>query len=124
MEQWSKIKGYEGYKGAENWEVSDAGNVRKFGEPYRPSIDSQGYAYFNLAPSGELVRVHRLVLLAFTGPPPKGWIATHLDRNRANNCLSNLAWVQRRDITLAKRKKKKASKHAHFEAWLAKKVKS
>jgi hypothetical protein len=37
--------------------------------------------------------VHRLVLLAFQGPPPSTlYMARHLDGNRANSRASNLAW--------------------------------
>lgn len=36
--------------------------------------------------------VHRLVLLAFVGPCPKGMVACHKDDNRRNNKRSNLRW--------------------------------
>lgn len=36
--------------------------------------------------------VHVLVLLAFRGPRPLGKMARHLDDDRDNNALSNLAW--------------------------------
>ena len=36
--------------------------------------------------------VHRLVLLAFVGPPPEGMECCHEDGDPANNCLSNLRW--------------------------------
>jgi hypothetical protein len=37
--------------------------------------------------------VHRLVLLAFVGPPPKGAVARHFpDRDPANNRPENLLW--------------------------------
>ncbi len=36
--------------------------------------------------------VHVLVLLAFKGLPPPGHEGAHLDGNRANNRVSNLAW--------------------------------
>lgn len=36
--------------------------------------------------------VHRLVLLAFVGPPLAGQMTRHLDGCKQNNHLSNLAW--------------------------------
>jgi len=40
----------------------------------------------------KLVKVHRLVLLAFVGAPPKGMEACHYDGDPQNNNLSNLRW--------------------------------
>lgn len=36
--------------------------------------------------------VHRLVLLAFVGPPPPGMVASHIDGNPSNNRPENLRW--------------------------------
>lgn len=36
--------------------------------------------------------VHKLVLMAFSGPPAQGLQARHLDGNQLNNDLSNLVW--------------------------------
>jgi predicted transcriptional regulator len=42
--------------------------------------------------------VHRAVLTAFRGPyPGKGFEARHLDGNKQNNRLGNLAWGTRRE---------------------------
>lgn len=38
------------------------------------------------------VKVHRLVLLAWVGPPEAGQIVRHLDGNKHNNTVGNLAW--------------------------------
>lgn len=40
--------------------------------------------------------VHRLVLLAFVGPPPAGCIACHNDGQTDNNTLANLRWDSHR----------------------------
>lgn len=37
-------------------------------------------------------RIHALVLEAFIGPRPSGYVCRHLDGNRTNNVPSNLAW--------------------------------
>lgn len=57
--------------------------------------NSQGYRRVYLPRDGEPARdqkVHRLVLEAFVGECPPGMLARHLDGNKANNHLSNLAW--------------------------------
>jgi hypothetical protein len=41
--------------------------------------------------------IHKLVLLAFVGPRPKGMDVSHLDGNRKNCILSNLVYESRRD---------------------------
>ena len=38
-------------------------------------------------------KLHRLVLIAFVGPPPKYKECHHKDHDKANNHLSNLEWV-------------------------------
>lgn len=38
------------------------------------------------------IYVHRLILLTFVGPCPKGMEGCHNDGNRSNNKLSNLRW--------------------------------
>jgi len=133
MEIWSKIKGYEGYCGGADWEVSDYGNLRHSGSPTEPKIDSQGYPYIQLCTGGELVRVHKLVLLAFVGPPPSSfWMAIHKDGNRINNTIENLLWGRRSDVPIRKalkpvsfkEKKKRALRGprfgGHFDEWLHK----
>jgi hypothetical protein len=61
----------------------------------KPGTDTYGYLQVGLCGRGGKVRtwkVHRLVLLAFVGPCPKGWLTRHLDGNRVNNNLENLQW--------------------------------
>jgi hypothetical protein len=52
------------------------------------------YIHVDLCKNGKIKkhRLHRLVLSVFINKPFKGAIARHLDGNRKNNCLSNLAW--------------------------------
>ncbi len=40
---------------------------------------------------------HRLVLIAFSGPRPDGMESRHLDGNRQNNSVENLAWGDKRE---------------------------
>ena len=57
----------------------------------KASPSDSGYARVTL--DGKKVRVHRLVLFAFRGPPPTSrHHGAHLDGDKANNRLDNLAW--------------------------------
>jgi hypothetical protein len=102
-EAWLPVPGYEGV-----YEVSDLGRVRSVdrtvtgragsprplrGKILRPYM-SRGYEIIQLARFGrrEYRPVHRLVLLAYVGPPPLGHEACHGDGDRVNNRLANLRW--------------------------------
>jgi hypothetical protein len=63
----------------------------------KPKLDSVGYLALQLHVQGKPgkprhFRVHRLVLEAFVGPRPKGYVCCHADGTRTNNALSNLRW--------------------------------
>jgi hypothetical protein len=100
-EVWKAIPDYLGY------EVSDHGRVRSYWNPgpgqnirnlpqkiLKSKLTKGGYPEVglckNLGRSSMLV--HRLVLLAFVGPCPKGTEACHNDGNKTNNFLINLRW--------------------------------
>jgi len=101
-ERWRPIPGYEG-----RYDVSDQGQVRSWlgrwpGRPLPFTLKlfpgHGGYLQLRLAdPGGSMrnARVHKLVLLAFRGPPPPGMQARHADGNPTNNRLSNLNWSSR-----------------------------
>lgn len=55
-----------------------------------PFRHHSGYLYFN--PLGRSYKVHRFVLECYVGPCPEGMMCRHLDGDRTNNRLSNLAW--------------------------------
>lgn len=42
---------------------------------------------------GRTVQVHRLVAMAFLGPPQEGMMVDHIDGDTTNNTASNLEWV-------------------------------
>lgn len=90
-QEWRPIPGFSGY------EVSDQGNVRslKPGKegPRLPTVD-RGYLRLGLSVEGVVHKrgVHQLVALAFIGPVPEGCEVRHLDGDRANNTLANLAY--------------------------------
>jgi hypothetical protein len=92
--------------GLPDYEISNSGRVRRrtsaggtwAGRPLRGYIDAGGYVLFRLRRDGgsKMYRAHRLVLLAFVGPPPDpSDDGAHNDGNRRNNHISNLRWATR-----------------------------
>lgn len=79
------------------YSVDEQGNVFREGreEPIKHSLTRKGYATVNLSMKGKSMRVtvHRLVLEAFVGKRTEGMHGSHLDGNKLNNSISNLAWV-------------------------------
>ena len=102
IEVWKDIGGYEGL-----YRVSNFGNVRRI-KPYRnskpgnlkqfPVRKTKGnstYMRVNLSKDNQAkpFSVHRLVEISFLGlPPTPKHEVRHLDGNRDNNVLTNLAW--------------------------------
>ena len=96
IEKWLPIAGFEGY------EVSDFGNVkcvkmgqgRRVGRNLHPNTSSTGYRQVRIRKDGKswTLFVHKLVMTAFVGERPEGLQIRHLDGNKDNNALSNLAY--------------------------------
>ena len=94
-EQWLPIPGHPGY------DASSHGRIRSRREHrhrctvriLKPSTTDRGYLKVNLGRTRQMY-VHRLVLLAFTGQPPRpDDHGDHLDWNRTNNRPENLRWL-------------------------------
>ena len=96
--EWRPIPGLEG-----RYEVSDQGEVRSLlahrGQPgprlLTPATDNRGYLQVRLTWPGSrqrTLRVHQIVALAFIGERPEGLETRHLDGDKLNNQLSNLAY--------------------------------
>ena len=76
------------------WQVSsfsrcaDSRGIISYG-----SRSPSGYSIVNI--TGCVFRVHRLVALAFLGPPPTqmAWQVHHRDGDPSNNHIKNLEWV-------------------------------
>jgi hypothetical protein len=102
QEKWRPVPGYEGM-----YEVSDLGQVRSLdrvivnnihggmwvrpGRILKPWMHSRGYPWVTLAGQKKFA-IHRLVLLAFVGPIPKGMIVRHLNDIKTDNRLVNLRY--------------------------------
>lgn len=89
-EQWRPVVGFEGL-----YEVSDVGSVRRVGgRTLTPHPNRQGYR--RVALSNRTIKrvafVHKLVLEAFVSLKPDGCETRHLNGNRADNRVENLAW--------------------------------
>ena len=99
LEKWRKIETCPDYS------VSDHGRVRRdtpgrgtrAGRILKNSPDCNGYACVNLHGRRKQY-VHKLVALAFLGPPPscKHQVA-HWDGNGMNSALANIRWATQRE---------------------------
>ena len=86
------------------YEVSNFGEVRnvKTKRVLKPDSKKSGYLYVNLSNKGRQKKryIHRLVLLAFVGPPLEGQEVLHSDGDATNNRLENLRWGTRNENML------------------------
>jgi HNH endonuclease/NUMOD4 motif len=105
-EEWRPVPGYLAY------EVSNRGRVRRCrgargwaaGHVLRPAAGRGGHLYVILADGNGKTRkhyVHRLVAMAFVGPPPfEDAFVLHQDDDAANNRPENLYWGTHQDNVL------------------------
>jgi hypothetical protein len=77
--------------------ITADGKVFKNGKELSLSISDTGYVKVSI--EGRSKYLHHLVLETFVGPRPTNgiWHASHLDGNKLNNSLSNLAWCTAED---------------------------
>ena len=102
LERWLPVPGHE-----EWYDVSDLGRVRSWHLPHgargrrkrpyllTPVLKGNGYLMVALNRDGQVedACVHVLVLTAFVGPRPPGWIeARHGPAGKLDNSLANLCW--------------------------------
>lgn len=89
-EEWRPVKGYEG-----RYEVSDLGRVRGPRAIRKPCANYKGYRYVSLWLRGRRknMKIARLVLSTFVCARPNGMESAHLNGDRSDDRLQNLAWV-------------------------------
>lgn len=105
LELWKPVTGCEG-----RYEVSNLGRVRSLDRYVRTAFNPRltrgrvlrGFAgdrrhYPNVVIEGKSILVHRAVLEAFVGPCPDGMECRHLNGDRRDNRLGNLAWGTRQE---------------------------
>ena len=91
-ETWLPVIGYEGI-----YEVSDHGNVRtvktgKIKAPQKCKKTDHQWVMLWKDNTQKNMRIHRLVMFAFIGPPPDNHECCHNDGDASNNHISNLRW--------------------------------
>jgi hypothetical protein len=87
VERWRPVLGFEG-----RYLISDQGSVMncKTGRRLRPCPCGRGYLRLSL--QGEDRSLHRMLLESFARPPKPGEVARHLNDDKLDNRLENLAW--------------------------------
>ncbi len=105
MEEWLPVIGYEGY-----YSVSTLGRVRRDAPTkYRGGISYPGrvlrtyqtqyngnkYRIVSLCTGKgwKMGKVHRMVAIAFLGPPQPGMCVNHKNGDKGDNRIQNLEWV-------------------------------
>lgn len=92
METWKPVVGFEGL-----YEVSDHGRVKtvktdRIKRPTQSPKDGRLSVLLWIENKCKMLKVHRLVLFAFVGPPPEKHECCHGDGNPQNNLIGNLRW--------------------------------
>ncbi len=98
VENWRDAVGYENI-----YQVSSLGRVKRIapasgarkGDILPGSKNPKGYILVRLSTGSraKTFLAHRLVLIAFQGPPPPGHEANHKNGKKADNRPENLEWV-------------------------------
>jgi hypothetical protein len=106
--EFREIPGFPGYRINQRGDLEscrgiggkDKGKLTGVWRPSKSYMDSSGYRCLTLRSNGRYVhlRLHRAILMAFVGPPPNPqYQGRHLNDDRTNNTLGNLAWGTAKD---------------------------
>jgi hypothetical protein len=99
-EVWKQIPEFENL-----YEISNYGNFKRLGKlPSKPHVQKNGYVYARVCIKGipKSCRLHKLVLEAFAGPS-NGLQARHLNGNKLDNRIENLAWGTAKENSMDKK---------------------
>ena len=98
MEEWRAIIGHDGY------EVSNLGRVRSPRGVLKPFYGGPRRNYGDVSlPNIKHAKLHYLVAQAFIPNPDGKTTVDHIDRNPANNVVSNLRWATYTEQNVNKR---------------------
>lgn len=77
-----------------DYEISDRGRIRHGSKIMKMYVPANGYLATSLPYKGKRrpFYIHQLVMSAFVGEPPSGIEIRHIDGNKLNNKLENLAY--------------------------------
>ncbi len=119
LEIWKPVKDYPLYR------VSNLGGLKSFwGDQWtfvKGSKTMNGYMQFKLLHViSKQVFIHRIVLEAFKGQCPEGYVCNHKDGDKTNNFISNLEWVTPSENVLHAQQSR--TKWDDGEIWLLKKM--
>lgn len=100
--EYRPVEGFPGYRVGNDgsvwvsWRTCRSGRIlTALWKPMKLSPGTKGYIRVNLTPpvgKYKTFSVHALVLEAFVGRCPEGMECRHLDGNKRNNAVGNLAW--------------------------------
>lgn len=91
IEEFKIIPGFEPY------EVSNMGRLRRDGKILSTPIGTTGYPRKRFKQLKKNLVIHRAVALCFIPNPDNKCEVNHKDLNKANNNVSNLEWVTRKE---------------------------
>ena len=113
---WKPIPGHSGYEASRRGQIRNAETKHVLRPMWTGKKAIRQYATVVL--HGKQVKVHRAVLMAHVGLPPRGRpYALHRDDNTRNNALSNLQWGSPTDNarSVGHRKDQKVTAAARIE---------
>lgn len=102
-ELWAPIKKLPGYEVSNLGVVREMGYTKIYSNGYRIGVNPRQLPVHTadgfrcVAINGQSYPIHRLVASEFVDNPDGHPHVRHIDRDRTNNCYTNLAWVSASD---------------------------